>query len=78
MSPGAQNMITGPDAVRTIENESGRAIHDNMITGPDAFRTAENESGSAKHENGTRRPRYRRKCVRSAKKENGPDALGTA
>jgi hypothetical protein len=67
-----------PDALGTAKNESGSAKNDNMITGPDASRTAENESGSAKHENGTRRPRYSRKRVRSAKKENGPDALGTA
>jgi hypothetical protein len=46
-------MITGPDAVRTIENEFGSAKNDNMIIGPDAFRTPENESGSAKKENGS-------------------------
>jgi hypothetical protein len=39
MSPGAQDMKTGPDAVRTVENESGSAKHDNMITGLDAFCT---------------------------------------
>jgi hypothetical protein len=39
----------------------------NIKIGPDALNTAENESGSAKHENGTRRPRFRRKCVRERK-----------
>jgi hypothetical protein len=45
MSPGAQNMNMGPDALGT----------------------AENESRCAKHEYGTRRPRYRRKRVRTCK-----------
>jgi hypothetical protein len=70
-------MKTGPDAIGTAENESGRAKHENgtrrprapkmspgaqnMKTGPDALGTAKNESGNAKHENGTQRPRYRRK-----------------
>jgi hypothetical protein len=39
-----------------------------MNIGPDALGTAENESGSAKHEKGSRRPRYRRKCVEERKK----------
>jgi hypothetical protein len=60
MSPRAQNMKKGHDALRTAENESGRAKHDNKS---DALGTAENESGSAKHENGNCRPRYRRKRV---------------
>jgi hypothetical protein len=64
MSPGAQNLKTGPDAHGTTENESGSA---NMKTSSDALGTAENESGSAKQENGTRRPRYRRKRVRERK-----------
>jgi hypothetical protein len=29
MSPGAQNMKTGPEALSTAENESGRAKHEN-------------------------------------------------
>jgi hypothetical protein len=64
MSPVAQNMKTGYDALGTAENESGRAEHEN---GPDALDTAENESGNTKHENGTRRPRYRRKRVQERK-----------
>jgi hypothetical protein len=40
-------MKTRPDALGTVENESGRAKHE----GPDALGTAENESESAKHEN---------------------------
>jgi hypothetical protein len=36
----------------------------NMKTVPDALCTAENESESTNHENGTRRPWYRRNCVR--------------
>jgi hypothetical protein len=39
----------------------------NMKNGPDALGTAENESGSAQHEKGTRRTRYRRKCVSERK-----------
>jgi hypothetical protein len=39
----------------------------NMKTGPGAIFIVENESENAKHENGTRRPRYRRKCVRESK-----------
>jgi hypothetical protein len=41
MSPGAQNMKTGPDTLGTAENESGEQ---NMKTGPKALGTAENES----------------------------------
>jgi hypothetical protein len=43
-------MKTGPDALGTVENESGRAKHEKA---PDAHDIAENESGSSKHENGT-------------------------
>jgi hypothetical protein len=64
MSPGAQNMKTGPDALGTTEKNPG-AQH--MKTRPNALRTTENESGCAKHENGTRRPRYHRKRVREHK-----------
>jgi hypothetical protein len=64
MSSGAQDLKTGPDALGTPENESGRAKHEN---GTDALGTVENESGSAKHETGTRRPRNRRKRVRERK-----------
>jgi hypothetical protein len=39
----------------------------NMKMGQDALGTAENESGSLKLENETRRPRYRRKRVRTRK-----------
>jgi hypothetical protein len=64
-------MKTGPDALSTVENESGSTKHVNrtrhprerkkMKAGPDALGTVENESGSGIHENGTRRPRYYRK-----------------
>jgi hypothetical protein len=50
MSPGAQNMKTGADALGTVENVFGSSKH-------------ENESDSAKQENGRRRPRYCRKRV---------------
>jgi hypothetical protein len=50
MSPGAQNMKTGPDALGTDENKFERAKHEN---GTRALAIAENESGSAKHENGS-------------------------
>jgi hypothetical protein len=63
-SLGAQNMKTGPDALRTVETCPGAK---NMKTGPDDLRTAENVFGSAKHENGTRRPLNRRKQVRERK-----------
>jgi hypothetical protein len=64
MSPGLQNIKTGPDALGTAENGLGAQ---NMITGADALDTAENEFGRAKHENGTRRSRYRQKLVRELK-----------
>jgi hypothetical protein len=85
MSPGAQNMKTGPDALGTTENDSGTQ---NMKTCPDVVGTAENESVSAKHENGTRRPRYHRKwdptpsippkmSLGAQNMKTGPDTLGT-
>jgi hypothetical protein len=62
---GAQNMKTGPDALGTAQNESGRAKHKK---GPDALGTTQNESGSAKNANRTRHPRYRRKSLRERKR----------
>jgi hypothetical protein len=64
MSPGAQNMKLGPEALDTAENEPGSQ---NIKTGPDALGTADNDSRPAKHENGTRFPRYRRKRFRTRK-----------
>jgi hypothetical protein len=58
MSPGAQNMKTGLDAL---------GIAKNMKTGPDTLSTAVYESGRVKLENGTRRPQKRRKQVRERK-----------
>jgi hypothetical protein len=55
MSPGAQNMKTGADALGPPKTSSGAQ---NMKTGADALDTTENEYGRAKHENGIRRPRY--------------------
>jgi hypothetical protein len=43
-------MKTGPNALGTAENDSGR---ENIKTIPDGLGTTENESGSAKHENGS-------------------------
>jgi hypothetical protein len=60
-STRAQNMKTGPNALRTAENVSGSAKHENGTK--DAVGTAENEFGGRKHENETRRPRYRWKWV---------------
>jgi hypothetical protein len=57
-------MKTSPDALGTIENESGNA---NMETGPSALGNSQKQSGSAKHVYETRRPRYRPKCVRESK-----------
>jgi hypothetical protein len=34
MSPGAQNMKTGPDALGTVENESGSVKKENEIQRP--------------------------------------------
>jgi hypothetical protein len=34
MSPGAQNMKTGPDALGNVENESGRGKHENGTRRP--------------------------------------------
>jgi hypothetical protein len=83
MSPGAQNIKTGPDALGTVENESGcenmkagpdalstvenESGSEKMKTGPDALITAENDSGSAKREKDTRRPRHPQKYVRERK-----------
>jgi hypothetical protein len=64
MSPGAQNMKSGPDALHTVETYRGTQ---NMNTEPDAVNTAENEFMRTKHENGTRRPQYRRNRVRERK-----------
>jgi uncharacterized protein YjbJ (UPF0337 family) len=64
MSPGAQNMKTGPDVLGSAENEFGSAKHDN---GTRALGTAEKVFGGAKHENGTRQPRYSGKRVRESK-----------
>jgi hypothetical protein len=64
MSPGAQNMKTGPDALSTNENGSRSAKHKNETR---RRRYRQKESGSAKHKNGTRRGRYRRKWVRERK-----------
>jgi hypothetical protein len=64
LSMGEQNMITGPNAVGTAENENGRAKHD---VGTRRTRHRRNEFERAKYENGTRRPRYRRNCVRARK-----------
>jgi hypothetical protein len=50
-----------------------------MKTGPDTLISPENESGRAKHEIETRRPPYRKKCVRERKNmKTEPDTLGTA
>jgi hypothetical protein len=65
MSPGAQNMKTGSDALRTPKTCRGAQ---NMKTVPDAVGTVENEYGSAKHENKSLRPRYCRKRVRECKR----------
>jgi hypothetical protein len=64
MSPSAQNMKVGPNALATAEMGPGAQ---NMKMGPDTLGIAENESGRAKLENGTRRPRYRRNRVRARK-----------
>jgi hypothetical protein len=62
MSPGAQNMKTGLDTLRTAENVSGS---DNMKVGPDAVGIAENMKtgadthGTAENKYGSRPPRYR-------------------
>jgi hypothetical protein len=44
----AQNMKSGPDALSTIKNYSGRKTRKTV---PDAIGTVENESGSANHAN---------------------------
>jgi hypothetical protein len=64
MSPGEQNIITGPDA--SVPPKTGLGVQ-KMKTRHDAIGTDENESGSAKHENGNRRHRYRPKLVLARK-----------
>jgi hypothetical protein len=77
MSPGSQNMKTGPDALGTAKNESGgqniktglnalgtaenESGEQNMKTGPNALGSSKNENGRAKHEIVTRRTRHCRK-----------------
>jgi len=51
-------MKTTPDALGSVENESGK---EDMKMAPDGLNTAENESGCAKYANGTRRPGYHEK-----------------
>jgi hypothetical protein len=50
MSPGAQILKSGHEALGTAENESGAQ---NMKIGLDDLGAVENESGLAKQENGT-------------------------
>jgi hypothetical protein len=50
MSPSAQIMKTGRDALDTAENMSMSANHEN---GTHALVTAENENERSKHKNGT-------------------------
>jgi hypothetical protein len=57
-------MKMGSDTLVPLKTSPGEQ---NTKTGPDALGTAENVSGSAKEENGTRRPRFRRKRVRTRK-----------
>jgi hypothetical protein len=52
MSSAVQNVKTGPNALVTAENKSGRANLENGTRRPQYRR---NESGRAKLENGTRR-----------------------
>jgi hypothetical protein len=58
MSPGAQNVKTGPEALGIAEDVFERAKREK---GPDALGTVENVSGRAKLENETRHHRNRRK-----------------
>jgi hypothetical protein len=69
MSPGAQDLKTGHDALGIAGKDSGRSKHEiksrrpryrrkrvregNMKSGADALSSAENEYGRAKHENWT-------------------------
>jgi hypothetical protein len=62
MTPGAQNMKTGPGALGTVERKTSPGAQ-NMKMAADAMGTAEIESGRAKLENVSRRPRYRRKRI---------------
>jgi hypothetical protein len=64
MSPGAQNIKTGPKPSIPLKMSLGAQ---NMKTGPDAPGTVENESQSTKLENMIWRPRYNRKRIREHK-----------
>jgi hypothetical protein len=71
-----QNMKTGPDALDTAENVSGRAKIEN---GTLPSGNAENESGSPKSKNETRHPWLLSKTSPGAQNmKTGPDAIGTA
>jgi hypothetical protein len=64
MSPRAQKMKTGPDALSIVGNESGCAKHENGTGLPQYRRKQVREH---EYENRTRRPRYLRKRVRVRK-----------
>jgi hypothetical protein len=69
MSPGAQSMKTGPDALRTAENVSGSAKHENESGRPRYRRTRIREPTPSE-------PPKTSPGAQNIK--TGPDALGTA
>jgi hypothetical protein len=88
MSPGAQNMKTGPDALGTVENESGSVKNENGTQRP---RYHQKRVLARKIRKRDPPPRYRRKRKNETRRpwllsktssgaqnmKIGPDALGT-
>jgi hypothetical protein len=76
MSPGAQNMKTGPDTLGTTENESGSAKHENKTRRP-RYRRKQVRMRKSRKQDPT--PSVQSITSPGAQiKKTGPDALGTA
>jgi hypothetical protein len=75
-SPGYQNMKTGPDALRIVENKSGRAKHENVTRRHRYRRNRVRERKTCKRDP---TPSVHPKTSPSAQNiKTRPDALGTA
>jgi hypothetical protein len=76
MSPGAQNIKTGTDALSTAENESGRAKHENGIRRTRHRRKLVRERNSWKRDPTPSEPPKISPGAQNMK--TGPDALGAS
>jgi hypothetical protein len=76
MSPGAQNMKTGPDTLGTAKNEFGRAKLENEKGRPRYHRKRVRERKTRKQDLTLSVPRKTSSGAQNMK--TGPDALGNA